>query len=146
MFTISSGLIRITDPCYEEVEWGTFLGPAKNGNWEIESDEDQIEFYHKDYKDYSNQANIEISVDSGQIGMFDNSLYPTEAKEFEYEGDTFYSKCCKLTCEEGCYGELSFGAVSSTYIGDGVYKGRVFYKDDLVVRVVIKLRYREEEW
>jgi hypothetical protein len=68
----------------------------------------------------------EIGVDSGQAGIFDDSIYPEKE---EYKGkyddeDSFYGECCKLTLSDTQGGILKNekGVVSSSGCGDGRYE------------------------
>lgn len=159
-FEIKSGSVRVTDPCYERGTWcaGT-IDEVKNGVWEAFIKMDsydgrvaELAVFHKDIpnklvKD-SNwlEQGIDVGVDSGQAGVFDDELYP-EGETGEYgDEDSFYGKCCQLTIDKGS-GTLSFGAVSRSGYGDGSY---ICYtiedKDNIVgIKIVFVDEYDEDE-
>ena len=66
-----------------------------------------------------------IGVDSGQCGIFDDTIYPMDKKSIGKYDDpnTFYGECCKLTLSDRLGGPLENhkGIVSSSG-GDGVYE------------------------
>jgi len=70
-------------------------------------------------------CNANIGVDSGQCGIFDDTIYPLD-DEFtgEYDDEnSFYGECCKITLCDKRSGVLKSrkGLVSSSGLGDGVY-------------------------
>jgi hypothetical protein len=77
---------------------------------------------------YAEDSGIDVGVDSGQAGIFDDSLYPKNVESNgEYgELDTFYGKACALTYDENdreVKGGIldGKGVVSSSGYGDGSY-------------------------
>ena len=68
---------------------------------------------------------FQIGVDSGQAGIFDESVFPEVKEKHTYWNDpgTFFGECCILTSSTDQAGILnaSHGAVCSSGIGDGVY-------------------------
>lgn len=134
-FKISSGALRVTDPCYAKDVWcsGT-LDNVKNGDWWAEAlyitskgwgtrvSEIRIFAVHQETgnSDWIN-SDIHVGVDSGQAGFFDEELYP------EGEGDygdknSFYGQVCELTFGAYGAGTLEYGAVSCSGYGDGGYE------------------------
>ncbi len=136
-FNISSGVMRVTDPCYDPGTWCSGTIDVPNGEWHAyieESDEGtwgkrvaSIEVrYQNDFKHYSWElTNIDVGVDSGQAGFFDNQLYPDHPGD-----DPFYDRVCRLTLGENSAGVIEFGAVSSSGYGDGGYSCYVARNSD----------------
>lgn len=107
---ILSDAVRVTDPCYDMDTWcaGTienvlpgdfdcFSQKADTGDWGIRVA--NIEIRHKDYPDVEPTewvSNIDVGVDSGQCGLFDN-LYFSSLCEDKDEKDEFYEEVCDLT-------------------------------------------------
>jgi hypothetical protein len=88
-----------------------------------------------------------VGVDSGQAGVFDDSIYPHgDTGQFEEEG-TFYNAACKATLgdiDNPVYPYPSFGTVieagvvSSTGAGDGFYDSYgITDKDGKFILIVI---------
>lgn len=71
-----------------------------------------------------------LGVDSGQLGFFDDTIYPHDKSQFDYDpgtSPTFYTQCCKHTLgeyESGAKHGLigGKGVVSSSGFGDGSYE------------------------
>ena len=104
--------VIISDPCY--VRGGTFMTEQDNmleGNYNYYVEEydgkdwgmriKSIEIVHESYKRPKRWKfkDNSVGVDSGQAGIFCDSIYP-EKETGEY-GDlnTFYGKCCELTSQ-----------------------------------------------
>lgn len=114
-FTVESGTIRISDPCYTKDTWCAGTVKAKNGVWEGEvilSDEGnwgmRVAHLRARLKnaggavfDTSRELDIDVGVDSGQAGIFDDAKYPDGERTGEY-GDlsTFYGKACAQTLDD----------------------------------------------
>jgi len=129
--------IHISDPCYSRDVWcraelknvtpGIYrvytvhnddedrvhmlmlLNAAKYGPWQF--------FVHWEMAE-------SVGVDSGQLGIFDDSIYPLEPEKGESFDDpkTFYGRCCQATLSENREGIIdSAGAVTSSGYGDGSY-------------------------
>jgi len=82
-------------------------------------------------------TNIEVGVDSGQCGIFQDSKYP-EGDTGEWgEKDSFYGKCCELTLGNENGGVLDFGIVSSSGYGDGSYDCLIFSSNDKISAIRI---------
>lgn len=150
-FEIKSGAMRITDPCYERGTWcaGT-IDEVKNGVWEAfikaESYDGRVKELTAFHSDISSkilkdsnwiEQSIDVGVDSGQAGMFDDEMYP-EGETGEYgEDDTFYGKCCEITLNN-LAGTLPFGVVSSSGYGDGSYTCYTLEDKDNIVGIKIE--------
>lgn len=151
-FEIQSGRVRVSDPCYEKDTWcaGT-IDNVENGNWEayIKFDKKIVSELIAIFDDISKEVlktsnwieeDIEVGIDSGQCGIFDDKFYP-EGKTGEYgDEDTFYGQCCDITTNGA--GVLDFGAVSVSGWGDGSYNCYVL-KDKKNI-VGIKIAFIEE--
>lgn len=162
-FEITSGIMRVTDPCYNKDTWcsGSFV--AELGIWEAIvgiSDEGQwgkraaeLIVMHESQRDSFDgdweKTKIDVGVDSGQAGFFDNAKYPDTERTGEYgDMDTFYGQACALTHSEKdrnrVAGVMEFGAVSSSGYGDGGYDCYVRRKNGVVVAAKIVFISDEE--
>ena len=135
-FEILTDRIRVTDPCYTKDTWCSgVLENCLSGKWLVEkvvSNEGmgdrvaEICIWHKNYigdVDANEETDIDVGVDSGQAGFFDDSLYP-EGETGEYgELDTFYGKICEGTLNDNYVGisNVGFGVATSSGYGDGGY-------------------------
>ena len=170
-FAVTSGVLRVSDPCYERETWcsGT-IEPAIKGYWTAQAvffDEGSwgnrvgyLIVQHKDYNfDQTNPGwsleNIDVGVDSGQAGVFDDRYYKDDDvvqhitrkhSESICEDDPWYSICCDRTlCEEKA-GVIPHGAVSSSGYGDGSYRCLTQKdEDDNIIAVMIDFGLSEEE-
>jgi len=132
-----SGKVIISDPCYDR---GTRCAqadfPVMPGRYlvfAVHSDEGDmgrrvaaLVFCHKGfvlrmYKDEWKEVLSNIGVDSGQCGIFDDTIYP-QSKDSP-ENNPFYDECCDITLHGDEAGILQSrkGAVSSSGYGDGCY-------------------------
>jgi hypothetical protein len=68
----------------------------------------------------TDDSEIDVGVDSGQAGFFDNDRYPDDPRDGEYERQ-FYEVVCDLTLSDVQGGVIEFGAASSSGFGDGGY-------------------------
>ena len=140
-FVVTSGALRVTDPCYDLTTWCSGqLQNVKNGTWNAQVGFHQDEFekntsskpsayvgrvayihiYHDSVVpqkiDEMNNgvwrlADFEVGVDSGQAGFFDLDFYK-EQKEDESRDRVFYNQVCRLTCDMDNAGvDRSFGVV-----------------------------------
>lgn len=88
-FEIQSTQMRVTDPCYDKDTWcAGVLDNVLPGTWVAEkevSDEGswgmriaRLRVYHENYPytDPRELTPIDVGVDSGQAGFFDESQYP----------------------------------------------------------------------
>jgi hypothetical protein len=83
-------------------------------------------------------TDIDVGVDSGQAGIFDEEKYP----EIGSEDKEFYDNCCDVTLNMPNAGlvkrdddENLFGIVSSSGFGDGSYRCMVKKHEDKVIAV-----------
>jgi hypothetical protein len=161
-FEITSGIMRVTDPCYDKETWCSGTLDARNGTWEayVEvSDEGQwgkraatLIVFHEETQHSGGgweKSKINVGVDSGQAGFFDNALYPDTERTGEYgDVNTFYGKVCTLTHDEKdrsvVGGVLPFGAVSSSGFGDGGYDCYV-RRDEMGQVVAAKIVFITDE-
>ena len=62
-------------------------------------------------------------VDSGQLGIFDNSFFERSSRGEYDDPDSFYGECCGITLADEPYGPLmnGYGIVTGGFGGDGVY-------------------------
>jgi len=157
-FITSSDVLRITDPCYkkgtwcsgtlencEVGEWSGFLIDSDEEDWGIRIAENIAIFGDVSVEDAQKildegswkNSNIDVGVDSGQAGIFDDSKYP-EGEPGEY-GDlnSFYGKCCQKTLGKPQGGVINFGVVSSSGYGDGSYDCFYLTKNDKVFAIRI---------
>ena len=144
---------RVSDPCYDRDVWccGTF-GKCKTGTWEagvLKTDMGDwgvrcavLAVRHKetgpDYsvirqrkvyqmKDGWLEQPIDVGVDSGQAGFYDEAFYQDNSifkgmpePEHDY-GDLWYNHACDITLSEMSAGVMPYGVVSSSGFGDGSY-------------------------
>lgn len=145
-FEVTSGRLRVTDPCYNKDTWCSGVLNVPNGTWVshlMMSDEGGwgtrvaiILIVKKDSQGYEKDwslTNIDVGVDSGQAGFFDDAKYP----EDPHEDDAFYDSVCNLTLGPNSGGVLPFGAVSSSGYGDGGYNCYVSYVNGEIVAAKI---------
>lgn len=142
-FQVNAGALRVTDPCYSDMEtWcaGT-LDNVLNGTWEAHVGyHDDVQgwgrrcaFVHivaqgyERHFDHSTEldstwqlADIDVGVDSGQAGFFDVAKFARTVAQKE-SNDAFYDSVCNLTLEDKSFGTIDFGCVSSSGYGDGAY-------------------------
>lgn len=151
-FTLSQPELRVTDPCYETVNYAplqalpgrwrahTLIGPT---DWNARVHVLQVSHDSLGAQEVLPWQELEATkicagVDSGQCGFFDNALYPTDAAEFEWEAGRFYGYCCDATLNYGLPGGTVIqdkGAVARSGFGDGGYA--VYIRRDEQGRVVL---------
>jgi hypothetical protein len=137
-----SGKVIVSDPCYDRDVWcmakNIAVKPGEYIACIVKSDEsnlgirvaciavlntESVKLLQPDseWEVCSNH----IGVDSGQCGIFDDTIYPMDKQSLgEHEDEnTFYGECCKLTLSDAKSGILKSrrGVVSSSGFGDGVY-------------------------
>ena len=139
-----SDRVVVSDPCYNRDTWCMDDNvPIKPGNYDVFltlSDEkewgtrvasllvansDFIGVERKRFPKWEVYSSS-IGVDSGQCGIFDNSVYPQKNltdEEIDSE-DSFYSECCDITLKKLQGGILRSkkGVVTSSGYGDGSYE------------------------
>lgn len=157
-FTLNSGTMRISDPCYDKTVWCSGTIPnCVIGEWQAGA------AYYNDAMfgrrvallvakaanssvgfDLANDiyaltpAPFEVGVDSGQAGMYDDVSYGLDStvedlpEPDEIFGDEpgclWYSVCCSVTDGDDYAGVIPTGVVSCSGFGDGSYTA--FYHKD----------------
>lgn len=140
-FTVESGHIIISDPCYKKSVIKKGLSTTHEvpiGIWKASVTRgDRVSALIVEYADTGEsckwvKTGETVAVDSGQMSIFDEKFYlkVSEAKGRELahyiKRDPFYAACCALTCgpnsESRDGGVLPHGAVSPSGYGDGVYE------------------------
>ena len=125
--------VRVSDPCYGTDVWcaGT-IDNVKEGIYNVEveySDEGMwgrrvksLSVYHseEDRFCFTDCADFEVGVDSGQAGIYDEDYY-NEYHTSKDVNDDWYDDVCSLTLTKEQFGTLSKCAVSSSGFGDGGY-------------------------
>jgi hypothetical protein len=135
-----SGKAVVSDPCYGRDVWcmatGIDVKPGeyttyivKKSNKEFGDRVAVIMAVHRDYADSLKEkweTFDNVGVDSGQCGIFDDTIYPAlEEEGGRYDDESsFYGECCKLTLGDNQGGILrsNKGVVSSSGYGDGSYE------------------------
>lgn len=109
-FEIQSTQMRVTDPCYDKDTWcAGVLENVLPGTWVAEkevSDEGswgmriaRLRVYHENYT-YTEPREltpIDVGVDSGQAGFFDESQYPEGSTGDYGDMNTMYGQVCAGT-------------------------------------------------
>lgn len=133
-FKVVSGELIISDPCHDK-DSDTCTYAAKNGIWEAREREkgrfliaNHID-YPFDERDllYSNVI-TDIAVDSGQLGLFDSTLYPEGETGTYDDPESFYGRCCAVEDYAGSIDGLGINV--KTLYGDGLYPMIGIYGDD----------------
>lgn len=165
-FTITSGKVRVTDPCYDmdtwcagDIEnvrngkWLAFIHNSDEKSWGIRVADLQVveeNFYNKGIQPNWVKINIHVGVDSGQAGVFDYGLFSNmegECHKDDTERGKFYDNVCELTGGRRQFGVIDFGAVSSTGFGDGGYDCYIAKDGDEVVAIkIIYIGDEEDEY
>jgi len=148
-----SGKVIVSDPCYDRETWCMQPDfPIKPGRYQVHatfSDEGRLglrvaalAFYHEDFIQQAlwmewQSAITSICVDSGQCGIFDDSIYP-QSKNHP-DNQPFYEECCGITLTGDRAGILQsgMGALSSSGYGDGCYTLSVIEQDDENVALLL---------
>lgn len=156
-FTINSGIIRVTDPCYSKNNDYDYtinvLTNCKPGIWIAEPifvDYNvwglrckEIRIYHENHYTINPIITTQnpVGVDSGQLGLFDNQLYPEIIGNY-YDQNSFYRKICDDTVANNI-SLLDFGIAVTSGFGDGLYNCFIGkYKNQIVS---IKVVFIEDE-
>ena len=160
-FEIKSGVIRLSDPCYDKDTWCSGTVKGEKGTWKAtikksDTDDRCCELtaisstgdFPEPQDIVWHPVNASLAVDSGQFGFFDDAHYDSEYTLSEGEADKkykgfensdmseFYKLCCGLTIGPTLAGTLSTGVVSSSGYGDGIYPCFVVKnKNDNVVAI-----------
>jgi len=141
MFEIT-GPMMVSDPCYPKGTKCALYGlKAKKGTWIGETILDKKGFVKELHASYFGGLKCpsrpillnSISVDSGQVGIFDEDKVPREPREHEI----FYNQVCDIHEKEGNIFK-DMGVVSDTGSGDGSYVVWVMF--DLESTLIIDVR------
>lgn len=139
-FEMKSGKMRVTDPCYDKKTWCSgVIENVLSGVWFAENiilDNEQTNgwgnrngeliVWHSDYSPDSiiELTSIDVGVDSGQAGFFDDAEYPTGDTGEYGNTDTFYGKVCEGTAgqpkqqKRKIYGEADIKLLSEKIDAD----------------------------
>jgi len=145
-FEVESGIVRITDPCYDKSVGCCGTAGAQSGKWNAFITEEHRSSWgnrvtslvalHESVEDVENIfmepwlfLDIDVGVDSGQAGIFDDKYYRAD--------ENFYEECGSHTLSEKRAGTLKYGAVSSSGLGDGSYVALALQKDGKNVGIKI---------
>lgn len=176
-FTVDeNACIRVTDPCYkrgeyeetyEKSKFNTFktLANVLPGVWfgqithfdagqHARVGELKATYYSYVNDNYYNRWEFvcNVCVDSGQMGIFNDSNFPYgEVGEFvarDYENTkgngSFYDTVCRTTLNEIGGGVVTGGVVSSTAYGDGQYS--LYVRRDSSERIIgIKVCFDDDD-
>lgn len=150
-FTIKSGRVNLSDPCYDADTWcGAYSIPAINGQWNVDLKYScgRVAYWSAWVSNKPKSVkteSIDFGVDSGQFGIFDSSIYDPDGK--------FYGRCCDITLARDQSGsviddnEESLGFVSSSGYGDGKYEGTLYFskQNELIGFEIAFIEEEEEE-
>lgn len=162
-FSVTSGKLQVTDPCYGLDTWCAGNIEVKNGTYTVYAQmlsnkitgwgirNGQLIIVHNDHLDidYKNCINeltsIHVGVDSGQAGYFDYEYFGI-AKAEENKEEAFYSSVCTLTLDTPLSaGVIPRGTCSSSGFGDGGYNCFVYKVNDVIVASRIEFINPDEE-
>jgi len=159
-FEIRSTQMRVTDPCYDKDTWCSgVLEDVLPGTWVAEtnlSDEGpwgirvaRLIVRHQDYPaaEATMKTTIDVGVDSGQAGFFDESQYPEGSTGDFGDTDTMYGRICEGTLSETQLGIVEYGVASSSGYGDGGYDCYIGRNRDgqIVVAEIVFITDEEED-
>jgi hypothetical protein len=114
-FEVTSGKVIVADPCYSRGTWCMGDLEVVSGTWHavaITADTDwhrrviRLVAWHKDHKPlpgavWYDKEEFSLGVDSGQAGIFCDSVYPVKDQiTSTHRKDAFYSRCCEATLPE----------------------------------------------
>jgi hypothetical protein len=145
-FTIQSGEVLVTDPCYERPHTPeNILQNVRNGVWHAFIERldhiwglpiSELIVRHcatPDSIKIDDLARFDVPVDSGQAGFFDDQFYPTGDTGDYGDPNSFYGRVCNLTMSPKRAGVVAFGAVSSSGYGDSCYDCYIAKDEDGVI-------------
>ena len=148
----------VSDPCYDRSTWCMLTGvPVMPGEYKVyallarkaterprvagiicyhcNSFTDLEQVVKQKWTKYD-----DFGVDSGQAGIFDDSIYPV-SKDARGEYDdtsSFYGECCHITLHSSCECLASGkGIVTSSGYGDGFYRLRVIKQRELCCAMLL---------
>lgn len=144
-----TGKLMVTDPCYKRGTWcQAVLENVKSGTWKACIFKQELSgwgnrvavlraYHHEHSEDRPAELiNVDIGVDSGQAGIFNEERYPN-GETGEYKNlNTFYGRACEATSpEDGMHGArgagiLTEGVASCSGCGDGGYECFVARNDE----------------
>jgi hypothetical protein len=160
-FQVRSGTLRVTDPCYSrDIDAAGVIPNAAVGTWRAsvtpaKGYPRRVAALHADYLGHMGPTLLVrfapkdggrgLGVDSGQMGVFDDSLYPESTGEYSDSG-SIYSRICEMTelREMGLVDD--WGAVSSTGWGDGEYLCFLRYNKDASAVVGVSVVFMPEQF
>lgn len=164
---VTSGKIRVTDPCYSVGTWCSGEFPAKNGEWIAETvlnDEGRVAtlmISHVDHQgvDPDELLSIEVGVDSGTCGFFDAGWYEKYNGDEHSEDRVAYFDIVGLNAvpttldepeenlPDGVLSSFLQGVASSSGYGDGSYSCEVARdeKGDVIVARVTFITEEDDE-
>ncbi|WP_223596198.1 SMI1/KNR4 family protein [Neobacillus bataviensis] len=165
-FTVDSGKLIVTDPCYQvdEEDLQIILSNVKNGNWKATityTDEEVVEsliVFHGEKKPSGKWHDCDktIAVDSAQAGIFNLAVFGRDEAiqyevknvydiEIDEDGLKYYVACCDIVASDAQGGVVPGGAVSMSGYGDGEYEVKVKYNiSKEVIGVMIDFGAEEE--
>lgn len=147
-FTVESGALIVTDPCYQvdEEDLQIILSNVKNGKWTAcitYTDEEVVKSLVVFYGDKKpsgkwHESQKTITVDSAQAGIFDLAVFGRdEAIQYKVKnvydieigecGTKYYVACCDVVASDAQGGVVPGGAISMSGYGDGIYEVKVKY-------------------
>lgn len=152
-----SSKVVVSDPCYGRDTWCMGFLDITPGTYETKlfySDEGswgtrvaKLGIYRKGSEEavMEEDSGISVGVDSGQAGIFDDSVYPASKAEQGDYGDenSFYGKVCELTLGEG-YNALERRAYYSSNIREFEEKIKNFPMNPRVEEWKDQIRYFQE--
>lgn len=140
--------VRVSDPCYGTEVWCSgVLENVKEGAYNVEvmmSDEGMwgkrvkaLAVIHTDYKGplhFTERADFEVGVDSGQAGIYDEEYYNQYHTVDDCDED-WYDAVCDLTDPYGTKDGKC--VVSSSGFGDGGYDCFTIVENGEIVAIMI---------
>ena len=178
-FALSQPKLRVTDPCYQKDTWCAEVVDVLPGLWIAQcvvgptSWNNRVKLLQVSHESLGEapildtrsmeKLGLNAGVDSGQCGFFDDAKYPEVANEFEYQGQTFYARCCNRTLNKSLPGggvvldstppagaagtSHAIGVVTSSGFGDGGYNvyGQRNAQGDIVALTLLFIGDEEED-
>jgi hypothetical protein len=142
--TLSSGKVHITDPEHKRGTWcANWDIPAAKGKWFVDLTEggpfaleqklrmEHDSFAQTDVKQVEKKTLKECGMDSGQCGVFDDSVYPHGESTGEFDDeDSFYGQVSNggsgVVCDEQGFNCGGFG-------GDGSFEVTGWFVKEVMV-------------
>ncbi|KON88137.1 hypothetical protein AF332_15885 [Sporosarcina globispora] len=164
-FTVESGELIVTDPCYQvdEEDLHIILSNVKNGKWTasiIYTDEEVVESLFAFYGEKKPsgkwyECEKTIPVDSAQAGIFDFAVFGRDEAiqfavknvydiEIDEDGLKYYVACCDVVASDAQGGVVPGGAISMSGYGDGIYEVKVKYNPSKEV-IGVLIDFGEED-